>query len=304
MAIVPAVAGPFDLGNVVVRAPAYLDPVTSALSLRSDELPHILRGIPLGLREARIELDRERFIRNPTSCDPMAIGGEAVSLLGQAAPLSERFQVGGCRGLDYAPKLFLRLKGGNRRGAHPKLRAVLVADPDSEAGTARASVALPRSEFIENAHFQTICTRVQFAAGQCPKGSIYGYARAFSPLLDEPIQGPVYLRSSSHELPDMVADLHGPPSLPVEVVLDGRIDSVRGGIRTTFDSVPDQPVSKFILWMKGGRKGLIVNSRNTCRHTYRAVARFEGHNGKVHDFRPKLKASCHRRRARARHRHN
>jgi hypothetical protein len=290
--ITPAVAGPFDLGTVVVRAPAYLDPVTAQLTLRSDPFPRILEGIPLQLRDARVSLDRSQFTLNPTSCAQMAITGEAISLLGNIAPLFQRFQVGGCRALSYEPKLSLRLSGGTKRGAHPKLRAVLTAKPGQEANTAKASVALPRSEFLDNAHIQTVCTRVQFAAEQCPKGSIYGHITAITPLLDEPLSGPVYLRSSSHELPDVVASLHGPPDKPIEVELAGRIDSVRGGIRTTFDLVPDQPVSKAIFSFEGGKKGLLINSRDICARTYRASANFDAQNGKSHDFRPKLKASC------------
>jgi hypothetical protein len=293
VAITPAVAGPFDLGNVVIQVPTYLDPVTAVLSVKNgEEFPHILKGIPLELRDARISLNRNQFTLNPTSCSPKAITGQAISLLGNIAPLFERFQVGGCKGLDYEPKLFIRLKGGTKRGAHPSLRAVLEAKPGQEANTAKTSVALPRSEFLENAHIQTVCTRVQFAAEQCPKGAIYGSAKAITPLLDEPLEGPVYLRSSSHELPDMVAALKGPPSRPIKIELAGRIDSVNGGIRSTFDFVPDQPVTKFILSMKGGKKGLIINSRDICAHTYRAQAKFDGQNSKTHDFRPELKASC------------
>lgn len=300
VAITPALAGPFDLGVVAVRVPAYVDPVTAVLTVRNgEEFPHILEGIPLELRDARISLDRDRFTLNPTSCSEKAISGEAISLLGSSAPLFERFQVGGCKALDYAPRLSIRLFGKTKRGGHPRLRAILTAKPGEEANTKRASVALPRSEFIENAHFQTVCTRVQFAADECPAGSIYGHARAITPLLDEPIEGPVYLRSSSNELPDMVAALKGPPSRPIEVELAGRIDSVNGGIRTTFDLVPDQPVSKFILNMRGGKKSLIVNSRDICKHTYRATAKFDAQNGKFHDFRPKLKASCKGKRGQA-----
>ncbi len=293
VAITPAVAGPFDLGTVAVRVPAYVDPVTAVLSVKNgEEFPHILEGVPLELRDARIALDRRQFTLNPTSCSEKAITGEAISLLGATAPLFQRFQVGGCRGLEYAPKLSIRLFGKTKRGAHPRLRAILTAKPGEEANTKRASVALPRSEFLENAHIQTVCTRVQFAADRCPGGSIYGKATAITPLLDEPLEGPVYLRSSSNELPDMVVALKGPPSRPIEVELIGRIDSVNGGIRSTFDLVPDQPVSKFILDMKGGNKGLIVNSRDICKHTYEAKAKFDGQNGKAHDFKAKLKADC------------
>jgi hypothetical protein len=157
-----------------------------------------------------------------------------------------------------------------------------------DANIGRASVALPHSEFIEQEHISNICTRVQFALNHCPKGSIYGYARAFSPLLDEPLKGPVYLRSSNNLLPDLVVDLQG----QVNVVLVGRIDSVKGRIRTTFDAVPDAPVTKFILEMQGGKKGLIVNSRNLCAKKQRASVRFKGQNGRVHNTNPVIKAQC------------
>ena len=158
---------------------------------------------------------------------------------------------------------------------------------------------------------------MQFALNHCPKGSIYGYARAFSPLLDEPLKGPVYLRSSNNLLPDLVVDLQGQVmgeravrslkeanallvgnaravkatfSLSLEMV--GRIDSVKGRIRTTFDAVPDAPVTKFILEMQGGKKGLIVNSRNLCAKKQRASVSFKGQNGRVHNFNPVVKAQC------------
>lgn len=129
---------------------------------------------------------------------------------------------------------------------------------------------------------------MQFALNHCPKGSIYGRAKAFTPLLDEPLKGPVYLRSSNNLLPDMVVDLQG----QVEVHLVGRIDSVKGRIRTTFESVPDAPVSKFVLQMQGGKKGLIVNSRNLCKSKSRATVRMTGQNGRVHNSRPVVKAEC------------
>lgn len=301
VAITPAVAGPFDLGTVVIRAPGRIDPVTAQLRVESDDFPHILEGIPLELRDARLSLDRSQFTLNPSSCDPMEISGGATSLLGAIAPLAQRFQVGGCRGLDYKPRLAIRLFGGTKRGAHPRLRAILQAKL-GEANTARASVALPRSVFLDQSHIRTVCTRVQFAAASCPRGAIYGHARAITPLLDEVLEGPVYLRSSSNELPDMVAALKGPSSRPIEIELVGRIDSIRGGIRSTFDLVPDQPVSKFILNMKGGNRSLIINSRDICKRAYRARAKFDGQNGKVHDFRPLMRNDCKKKkRKRARH---
>ncbi len=290
--VTPAVAGPFDLGNVVVRAALYVNPETAQISAKSDPLPTILQGIPIDVRSIALRMDRPRFTLNPTSCKAMSVTATALSVLGQVAPLSSRFQVGGCGDLGFKPKLTLSLKGGTERGKHPALRAVLKMRA-GEANIAKAQVALPHSEFLDNAHIKTICTRVQFAEGarpgeRCPPDSIYGHARAITPLLDKPLEGPVYLRSSSHQLPDLVAALNG----QIQVVLDGTIDSVKGGIRNRFEVVPDAPVSKFVLSMQGGKKGLLVNSTNLCRSTNRATAKFTAHSGKVNDFDPVVENSC------------
>ncbi len=288
MAIVtPATAGPYDLGTVVVRTALHVDPETVRITAVSDPIPEILEGIPLDVRSAQIALDRPDFTVNPTSCNPFTVSGQLVSTLGQAAALSSRYQVAECGRLAFKPKLSLSLKGGTKRGANPALKAVLTM-PGGGSNIARASVALPHSEFLDQSHIKTICTRVQFAAGACPAGSIYGQAQAFTPLLDAPLEGPVYLRSSSHPLPDLVADLGG----QIHVVLAGRIDSVKGGIRNTFEAVPDAPVSKFVLTMQGGNKGLLQNSTNLCKSTNRATVEFDGQNGKIADFKPVLKSSC------------
>lgn len=289
--ITPAIAGPFDLGTVVVRAALYLDPVSARARAVSDPLPTILDGIPLDLRWVVLKLDRPHFTLNPTSCDPTASQATATSVFGQSAALTSRFQVGGCNSLPYKPKLHTRLFGPIHRGGHPRLRAVFEAKP-GEANTARIVFALPRSEFIDQAHFRTICTRVQFAANQCPAGSVYGHIKAFSPLVDYPLEGPVYLRSSSHELPDLVMALRGPASQPIAIDLAGQVDSVNGGIRATFNGVPDAPVSKAIVTMQGGRKGLFQNSTNICKGVHRANLTLSGQNGKLSSSSPQLKASC------------
>ena len=285
--VTPAVAGPFDLGTVVVRNALRVDPVTTRVTAVSDPIPTILYGIPLDLRDVRINLDRPEFTLNPTDCDEMAIEARIDSSRGSSANRSERFQVAGCERLGFKPKLSLKLRGGTKRGQNPALRATLTM-PAGGANIAGASVALPHSEFLDQSHIRTICTRVQFAADKCPPGSIYGQAKAFSPLLAEPLSGPVYLRSSSHDLPDLVMALKG----QIEVEVIGRIDSHRGGIRTTFETVPDAPVSKFTLSMRGGKKGLLENSQNICAKTNRAEASFEAQNGRVAELRPALRARC------------
>jgi hypothetical protein len=284
----PAQAGPFDLGNVVVRAGIFVDPDTAQVTVKSDPLPQILEGVPVFYRTVHVDLDRPDFTLNPTSCDPMSLRGTITSSQGAVAGASDRFQVGGCANLGFKPHLSTRLFGPTRRGAHPSLRAILRTHP-GEANIGRAAVTLPPAEFLDQGHIRTVCTRVQFAASECPEASIYGHAKAVTPLLDQPLEGPVFLRSSSHELPDLVAALSG----QVRFNLVGRIDSVkRGGIRTTFESVPDAPVSEFVLSMQGGTKGLLVNSTNICTRGGRLLARFDGQNGKIYDSKPPLKNSC------------
>jgi hypothetical protein len=238
------------------------------------------------VRSLVVDADRPGFSRNPTSCEPMKVEGALLGMPDLAA-LDERFQVGGCGDLGFKPKLRLRLKGGTRRAAYPALRATLSAR-NGEASVKRVSVALPHSEFLAQEHIGTICTRVQYSASECPTGSVYGRARAFSPLLDEPLEGPVYLRSSSNRLPDLVAALKG----QVDIDLVGRIDSVHGGIRTTFASLPDVPVRKFVLRMKGGKKSLLVNSVDICKARHRARVGMNAHNGRSRMIEPVLRSGC------------
>lgn len=291
VAITPAVAGPFDLGSVVVRIAAYLDPTTAQVRAVSDPFPQILEGIPVDVRSVAVSASRSSFTLNPTSCEPLSFGGSVTSIFGSVAPLTDRFQVGGCGSLPYKPKLHTRLFGPIHRGGHPRFRAIFEAKP-GEANTARVVFALPHSEFIDQAHFRTICTRVQFAADQCPAGSVYGHVKATSPLVDYPVEGPIYLRSSSHQLPDVVAVLKGPPSQPIEIDLVGRVDSVNGGIRTTIETVPDQPVSRAIITLQGAKKGLFQNSTNICKGDHRATAKLTAQNAKQITLRPQMKADC------------
>jgi hypothetical protein len=287
VAIVPAVAGPFDLGVIVSRAPAYVNPRTAELSLKTDPLPLIFKGVPVRVRDIRVHVDRSNFVLNPTSCDPMSLTGVLFSSEGKSKVGGSPFQAADCASLGFRPRLATRLFGGTKRGAHPKFKGIFRARP-GDANVSGVVVTLPRSEFLDQSHIKTICTRVQFAADACPAGSIYGHATATTPLLDERLSGPVYMRSSDNKLPDIVADLHG--IVDVEVV--GRVDSIRGGIRTTFEQVPDAPVDVFTITMQGGKKGLLVNSRDICERAYRLDAKLKAHNGKRITLRPALKAKC------------
>jgi hypothetical protein len=302
VAVTPAVVGPFDLGVITVRTALRIDSATAQVSVASDPFPQIFQGIPVRIRDIRLNLNRHDFVLNPTSCAEKQIeahvtgtGGDVSSPADDTmADLFNRFQAVECTSLGFKPRLAFRLIGGTKRGKHPKLHA-MVTYPKRGAysNIARASVALPASEFLDQGHIGTVCTRVQFAAERCPVASVYGHAVAKSPLFDFPLEGPVYLRSSRHKLPDVVAALKGPAWMPIEIELAGRVDSINGGIRNTFEVVPDAPVESFRLTLAGGKKGLLVNSTDICVKPNRATAKFKAHNGRRIVLHPALvAASC------------
>ncbi len=304
VAIVPAVAGPLDVGNVVTRLGLMLDPNSYRVqidSTRSEPLPYSLKGIPVRLRDLRAYIERTNFIFNSTGCDErstqMRLFGSSADPFNSAddlpVDLSERYQAADCDHLGFGPKLSLRLKGGIKRGDHPALHSTVTYPYPSGPGysnIARAVVTLPPTQFIDNAHIQNPCTRVQFNADACPKGSILGRARAVTPLLDNPLEGPVYFRSNGGDrlLPDIVADLHG----EFDVVLSGFVSSKKGRLRTVFASAPDAPVTKFTLNLAGGKRGLLVNSTNLCRAKLRAHLVLTAHSGDRRESNPRVKTSC------------
>ncbi|HVY79015.1 MAG TPA: hypothetical protein VG898_10960 [Solirubrobacterales bacterium] len=306
--VAPGIAGPYDLGNVVVRAALYVDPDTTKVRAVSDPFPTILHGVILRARDIRLRIDRPQTTINPTSCARKEVGGLITGVGGSLLSTADDslfstgtpFQVGSCSDLLFKPKLSLRLFGGTHRGSHPKLRAI-VKFPPGGANTAFAQVALPHSEFLDQGHIGTVCTRVQFAAEVCPAASIYGTVSAKTPLLDETLSGNIYLRSSNHQLPDLVAAFRGGR---ISANLVGRVDSIHGGIRNTFEFVPDVPVTSATFSFFGGKKGLLVNSRNICKGKPRATAKFRGQNGDELTLRPPLKSACRKakKKRRARHR--
>ncbi|HEU5254284.1 MAG TPA: hypothetical protein VFU16_13265 [Solirubrobacterales bacterium] len=301
VAIDAATIGPFDLGTVVIRQAVRIDRRTAQVSLDpagSDPIPHILEGIPLHLSDIRVYVDRPHFMVNPTSCDPMAIssrvGGAGSNPLSAGddtvTESSRRYQVLDCIAIGFRPKLSIRLRGSRKHGGYPSLRAVY--KPRRGANLKAVSVTLPPSTFLAQEHIRKVCTKAQFAVDNCPKGSVYGRARAVTPLLGEPLSGPVYLRSSPNPVPDLVADLRG---RGIEIEVPGRIDTSRGGIRANFESLPDAPVTSFTMNLFGGKRGLLVNAEPPCRGVHRTNARFIAHSNATAIARPQLRAKCPKR---------
>jgi hypothetical protein len=281
---VPAQAGPFDLGTVTVRSAIRVDSETARVSIGSDPLPQILEGVPVSYRVIHAQVDRAKFTLNATSCNSSRIKALVESPSGSSATAEAAYQATDCAKLAYSPRLSMKLKGGVRRTGHPALSAVL-SQGRGQANNAAATVVLPSSQFIDQGHISNPCTRVQFNADACPVKSVLGHARAFSPLLDEPLEGPVYFRSNGgdRELPDIVADLRG----PLHIVVVGFVDSVgkKGSevsrTRTRFANLPDAPVTKFTMRLFGGKRGLLVNSTNLCSRPQKARIELRGQNGKL-----------------------
>jgi hypothetical protein len=288
-AVVPAVAGPFDLGTIVVRMAVFVDPVTAQLRAVSDPLPSIRRGIPLDLRSLQLDLDRRDFVVNPTSCDPASVQATVGSFAGVGALVANRFQVGECSRLRFDPRLSVGLLGPTHRGAHPTLRIAL-RQAAGETNLRRAAVTLPRTQLLDSSNIGRVCSRARYTARDCPAQARVGYAVARSPLLDRTLEGPVFLRSTQHGLPEVVAALDGRFRLD----LSARLDAVNGRLRATFPAVPDVPLSQVVLRIRGGRNGLLVNTGGVCAKTWKAGASFAAQDGKRRQRRAAVEAKCRR----------
>ncbi len=289
--IVPAVTGPFDLGTVVDRVALNVDQYTSRIHAVADPLPTIRDGIPLDVRSIELKLDRPGFTLNPTSCEAKAIEGTVKTQAGQSATLNNRFQVGECARLGFKPKLKLSLRGGTAKGGNPAVKAVVTYPQGEYANIARAQVSLPHSEFLNQAAIAGACVKPKVEAGTCPANSIYGKVKAWTPLLEKPLEGPVYLVGGyGYKLPALVAELDG----QIRFLLVGKVDTGKNrGIRNTFEAVPDAPVERFVLELKGGRKyGLLENSENVCRKAQKANVSFKAQNGKALTLKTPIANSC------------
>jgi hypothetical protein len=302
VAIDSAVVGPFDLGTIVVRSAIRIDATTAQASIDtsgSDPIPHIVKGIPIHLRDIRIYIDRPQFTVNPTSCDAESISSTlngSAAVLGNPgqrflATATGRFQAFNCGSLGFRPRISLRMRGPVHRAKRPSLRVVVRPRP-GDANIGAATVTLPPTIFLNQAHLRGVCTRPQLAADRCPPSSAYGEAAAYTPLLGKPLTGKAYLVSSDNLLPDLVFALRGEG---FAVNLDGRIDAVHGRLRTTYATVPDAPVSKFVVRLFGGRRGILENGANLCASPQAVSARFLAHSNLGWATRPQLRASCKRR---------
>jgi hypothetical protein len=311
---VPAVAGPIDLGNVVVRARVDVDPETAKLRVVSDSLPRMLQGIPLQLRDVRVNIDRPGFTVNPTSCEPSKVDGTLHAVGGGSVDRSSRFQVGECAGLAFTPRLGMRLAGRKqmRSGGHPVLRATL-RQGDGQANVERAKVTLPPNVVLDSKNSvdpELLCGYDAAQRADCPASSVIGKASLKTPLLNKPLSGPVHFvqgirfgkdGTRIRTLPTLLVKLRGEVAINLRSKTD--TDS-RDRLVSIFPTVPDARAGRFDLQINGGKKGILVvteNRRgriNLCNRKQTALAKTSGHNGKRADYPIRVKTACAKKRKR------
>jgi hypothetical protein len=276
--VVPAVAGPFNLGNVVERAAITIDPQTAQVTVTSTPLRRILMGIPLDLRTVNVTVDRPGFTFNPTSCAAQTVGGTIASTGGASAVVSNRFQATSCGLLAFKPKFTAstQARTSKANGASLDVKVSLGA---GQAHIAKTTVTLPRQLPARLTTLQQACLAPVFDRNpaSCPAASVVGVATALTPLLAHRLTGPAYLVShGGGAFPDLVIVLQG-EGVTVDLVGQTRI---RKGITSnTFNSLPDAPVSAFELKLPEGPHSVFAANGRFCAQTLRMPTTITGQNG-------------------------
>jgi hypothetical protein len=279
----PAKAGPFDLGKVVVRAKIEVDPHTAALTVTTDQIPHILDGIPLQIKHVAVTIDRPGFTFNPTNCSAFKLTGSIGSVEGAFAPVQAPFQITNCATLKFAPKFTVTTSGKTSKANGASLTAK-VAEPAGSLGTqaniSKVKVELPKLLPSRLTTLQKACTSAQFDANPagCPSASIIGHARVITPLLPVPLTGPAYFVSHGGEaFPSLVIVLQG---YGVTVELVGTTFINKAGITsTTFKTVPDTPFNTFELTLPQGKFSALAANGNLCTSKLVMPSEFLAQNG-------------------------
>lgn len=289
VAITPALAGGiesdplFDAGAVVERVPLRMDPRSGQVTASATALPATLAGVPLRIGTVELKLDRPGFVRAPTSCSEMRFTATAEGSEAGQAGLMHSFQVGGCAALAFAPSLRARLTRATKAGGRPGLRASLKLAP-AGASMARAQLTLPATEQLSPAATPAPCDDT---APACARGRVVGKASARSPLLEQPLRGPVYLRAGAAG-PELVLALGGPLSIEAR----GRLGLAAGRPWVSFSGLPDLALERLTVSLRGGAGGLLANRIDLCGQSARLAVRLTAHNGKVLSRRPRLASGC------------
>jgi uncharacterized repeat protein (TIGR01451 family) len=282
---VPAVAGPYDLGLVVVRAKIEVDPHTAALTITSDPFPTILQGVPLQVKTVNVTVNRPGFIFNPTSCEPQAISAAITSTEGATGLGSSRFQAANCGLLGFHPSFQVTTSAHTSKANGASLAVKLTypnAPQGSQANIHMVKVSLPKQLPSRLTTLQKACTAATFEANpaNCPPASLVGHATAVTPVLPVPLNGPVYFVSHGGEaFPSLIVVLQG---YGVTVDLVGTTFISKAGITSsTFKQVPDVPISSFELVLPQGPFSALAANGNLCKTKLAMPTEFTAQSGAV-----------------------
>jgi hypothetical protein len=289
-AVTPALAGPYDYGVVVVRVALHVDPQTAQVFAASDTVPSIIGGIPLRMRSIRVSIDRPDFTINPTNCSPLSVDSQGIGDQGTIANFSSYFHADNCATMPFKPRMTIRQLGGRKvtkRSSNAGLKLDLRTRP-GDANIKSLSVTLPTAFEIDQRHLGNICSERELAETQCAGRAPIGKASTTTPLLDQPLAGPVYAVSGSGGLPRLAFILNGQVNLVPRA--DTKTDKSR--LKTTAPVVPDAAIGHFELTVFGGKTGYLVNTRDICQKTPVVQVDYTGQNGKTLGQKVKMKTSC------------
>jgi hypothetical protein len=279
--IVPALAGPFDLGVVVVRQALFINPVTSQVTDVSDPFPTIRDGIPLRIKRIDVNLNRPGFTLNPTSCEPMAINATATSIQGAQAPLSSRFQAAGCQGLAFHPEFAVSTSGVTSKANGASFHVKIGFPTGGQANIHKVELTVPDVLPSRLTTLQKACREAVFNVNpaSCPPGSLIATATAHSPLLPDPLVGPVYFVShGGAAFPDTEIVLQGDN---VKLIIDGHTDIKKGITYSRFETVPDAPVTSFEFNASEGPYSIFGALGDLCQKEINAPTKITAQNGAV-----------------------
>jgi hypothetical protein len=292
--VVPAVAGPFNLGTVVVRASIKLDPHTTALTIAADPLPTILDGIPLDLRSVNVSVAKPGFIFNPTNCNPLSLTGTLTGGAGGIENVANSFQVTNCGRLGFAPKFTVSTPGKTSRANGAGLTARIVYPKGAQANIAKVKVNLPKQLPSRLTTLQKACPDSTFNQNpdNCPVASKIGFAKAVTPLLPEPLTGPAYFVShGGAAFPDLILALKG---YGVNFDLIGTTFINKAGITSSsFKQVPDVPINSFELTLPQGTNSALAANGNLCTaHLVMPTAFIAQDGAEIHQSTPIVATGC------------
>jgi hypothetical protein len=291
-AVTPALAGPYDYGVVVVRVALQVDKSDAHVFASSDTVPSIIGGVPIRMRSIQVNIDKPNFTINPTRCDPFAVASHGIGDEGTVTDFSSPFQAINCATLPFKPSMKIKQVGGKkatRRAANPRLDFELKTR-NGDANIRTIAVTLSKAFQIDQRHLGNICSEKELAEKECAGRTPIGKATTNTPLLDQPLTGPVYAVSGGGGLPRLAFLLNGQVNLLPRAETD--TDS-KGRLRTVVPTVPDAPIGKFHLTIFGGKNGYLSNTRNLCGKKAPIIdVAYGGQNGKSTTQRVKVKAAC------------